>query len=53
MDVRRGVDIVVANAKFLESSGGAEAFAETLAGGGKSLPLSFYKLGVCREVRGQ
>ncbi len=44
MDVRRGVDIVVANAKFLESSGGAEAFAETLAGGGKSLPLSLYKL---------
>ena len=44
MDVRRGVDIVVANAKFLEASGGSEAFAETLAGGGKSLPLSLYKL---------
>ena len=50
MDVRRGVDIVVANAKFLESSGGAEAFAETLAGGGKSTVVVVQAC-VCGEVR--
>jgi len=44
MDVRRGVDVVVATAPFLKDAEGAAAFAETLAGGGKSVPLALYKL---------
>lgn len=44
MDVRKGVDVVVASAPFLKDTGGSESFAESLQGGGKSLPLSLYKL---------
>ena len=52
MDVRRGVDVVVATAPFLKDAEGAAAFAETLAGGGKSTPLALYKLVYVEKVDG-